>query len=70
MSLHDTAFFADNLVCIVSMETLVWWKDVFAYVYPIVDYGLCTYVLWCGVIHALLSYLDDLFLLKFHWAKC
>lgn len=51
MSFMYPVFVANHRVCIVSIETLVWWRNVFAYIYAFVAYELCIYVLWCDVVY-------------------
>lgn len=35
MSLYDSTFVVDHRICIVSTETLVWWRDSFAYAFAV-----------------------------------
>lgn len=58
MLFWDPTFVADHRVFTISTETLVWWKDVFEYVYTFDAYKFYTSKLWCGVVYAHTSYLS------------
>lgn len=56
MLFRDPIFAADHRIFMVSLESLVWWKEIFASVYTSDAYGLGTLVLCCGVVYAHTSY--------------